>query len=74
MLHKELRWIEWQANQVYRTPTHNALPTRVIVDQFTPLLPKDSKEVNLQVKRRRAILNATTMMDPTLNLGGRKRG
>jgi hypothetical protein len=74
MLHKELRWIEWQGNQVYRMPTHNALPTRVIVDQFTPLLPKDSEEVNLQVKRLHAMLDAATMMDPTLNLGGRKRG
>jgi hypothetical protein len=30
----------------------------------------DSKEVNLQVKRLQAMLDATTMMDPTLNLGG----
>jgi hypothetical protein len=38
-------------------------------DQLTPLLPMDSKELNLQVKWLQAMLDATTM-DPTLNLGG----
>jgi hypothetical protein len=37
------------------------------VDQLTPLLPKDSEEVNLQVKRLHAMLDATIMTDLALN-------
>jgi hypothetical protein len=48
-------------------PVHNALASRVIVDQLMPLLPKDREEVNLQVKRLHTMLDATTMMDPALN-------
>jgi hypothetical protein len=33
------------------------------------LLLKDNEEVNLQVKRLHAMLDATTMMDPALNPG-----
>jgi hypothetical protein len=72
-LHEELDRIMWQGEQVYSTPTHNALASLVIVDQLTPLLPKDSEEVNLQVKRLHQMLYTTTMMDPTLNLGVEKR-
>jgi hypothetical protein len=50
MIHKELDRIEYQGEQVYCTPTHNTLASRMIVDQLTPLLPKDSGEVNAQVK------------------------
>jgi hypothetical protein len=46
MLHEEIKRIEWQGEQVYRTPTHNALSSQVIIYQLTPLLPKDSEEVN----------------------------
>jgi hypothetical protein len=50
-------------------PTDNALASRAIVDNLMPLLPKDSEKVNLQVKQLHAILDATTMTDPALNLG-----
>jgi hypothetical protein len=46
MISEEHGWIEYQGEQVYRTPAHNTLASRMIVDQLTPLLPKDSKEVN----------------------------
>jgi hypothetical protein len=45
-LHKEIGRIKWQGKQVYRTPAHNALASRVIIYQLTPLLPKDSEEIN----------------------------
>jgi hypothetical protein len=69
MLHEELGRIEWQGEQVYRTLAHNALGSWVIIDQLTPLLPKESEEVNLQVKRLHAMLDATKMTDPYLNPG-----
>jgi hypothetical protein len=74
MLQEELDQIKWQGGQVYHTPAHNALASWAIVDKLTPLLPKESEEVNLQVKRLHAMLDATMMMDTTLNLGVRRRG
>jgi hypothetical protein len=71
MLHEEIDRIKWQGEQVYRTPAHNALASRVIVDQLNPLLPKDSEEVNAQVRCLHAILDATTMMDLALDHGDR---
>jgi hypothetical protein len=73
-LHKELGRIEWQGEQVYHMPTHNALASRVIVDQLTPLLPMESEEISLQVKWLHAMLDAAIMMDPALNRGGGRRG
>jgi hypothetical protein len=55
-------------------PTHNALATWAIIDQLTSLLPKDSEEVNLQVKWLHAMLDAATMMDPALNPEAGRRG
>jgi hypothetical protein len=69
-LHEEIGQIEWQGEQVYHTPAHNALASQVIVNKLTPLLPKDSKELNAQVKHLHAILDAATMTDPTLHQGG----
>jgi hypothetical protein len=46
----------------------------MIIDQLTPLLPKDSKEVNAQVKRLQAMLDTSTMVDPTLAHGDRGQG
>jgi hypothetical protein len=43
----ELGWIKYQGEQVYHMLTHNTLASRVINDQLTPLLPKDSEEVNV---------------------------
>jgi hypothetical protein len=36
------------------------------IDQFTPLLPMDIKEVNAQVKHLKAILDTAIIVDPTL--------
>jgi hypothetical protein len=46
----------------------------MIVDQLTPLLPKDSVEVNAQVKRLQAMLDVATMVDPTLDRVDRRGG
>jgi hypothetical protein len=43
--------IEYQGEQVYRTPAQNALASRMLVDQLTPHLPKDNEEINAHVKR-----------------------
>jgi hypothetical protein len=51
-LQEDLGQIDWQDEQVYRTPAHNAMSSRVIVDKLTPLLPKDIEEVALQVNLR----------------------
>jgi hypothetical protein len=45
------------------------MASQAIVDKLTTLLPKYSEEVNLQVKRLHAMLNAATMTDLALNLG-----
>jgi hypothetical protein len=39
-----------------------------------PLLPKDREEVNAQVNCLHAMLDAATMMDPTLHRGDERRG
>jgi hypothetical protein len=46
----------------------------MIVDQLTPLLPKDSDEANAQVKRLQAMLDVATLVDPTLDHGEKRRG
>jgi hypothetical protein len=43
---------------------HNTLASRMIVDQLTPLLPKDNEEGNVRVKCLQAMLDAITMVDP----------
>jgi hypothetical protein len=50
-------------------PTHNALASWAIIDQFTFLLSKDSEEVNLQVKQLHVMVYAAMMTDPALHLG-----
>jgi hypothetical protein len=37
-LHEEIVRIEWQGEQVYRTPTHNALASQVIVKRLHAML------------------------------------
>jgi hypothetical protein len=74
MLSEELDRIDWQREQVYRTPTHNALTSRMIIYQLTPLLPKNSEEINVQVKNLHAMLDATTMVDPAQDRGDRGQG
>jgi hypothetical protein len=50
-LHKELEWLEWCGEQVYRTLAHNTVASWAIVDQLTPLLPKDDEQVVGKVKQ-----------------------
>jgi hypothetical protein len=45
----------------------------MIIDQLTPLLLKDSEEVNAQVKHLQAMLDVATMVDPALDRGDRGR-
>jgi hypothetical protein len=49
-IREEISQIEYQGLQVYRTPAHSAFDSRMLIDQLTPHLPKDNKEVNAQVK------------------------
>jgi hypothetical protein len=44
-------------------PAHNALASRMLIDQITTHLPKDNEEVNAHVKRLQAMLDAATMVD-----------
>jgi hypothetical protein len=46
----------------------------MIIDKLVPLLPKNNEEVNAQVKRLRAMLDAAIVEDPGLVLGDRRRG
>jgi hypothetical protein len=59
--------IEYQGEQVYRTPVQNALASRMLIDQLTPHLPKYYQEVTTHVKRLQAMLDAATVEDPRLN-------
>jgi hypothetical protein len=67
MIHEELGRIEYHGEHVYRTSIHNALASRMIINQLTPLLPKGSGEVNAQVKHLQAMLDAATMVDLALD-------
>jgi hypothetical protein len=62
-IQEEIGRIEYQGEQVYRMPAHNALASRVLIDQITTHLPKDNEEVNAHVKRFQAMLDAATMVD-----------
>jgi hypothetical protein len=44
-------------------PAHNTLASRMLDDQITPHLPKDNEEVNAQVKRLQAMLDAWMVAD-----------
>jgi hypothetical protein len=55
-------------------PAHNALALRMLIDQLTPHLLKDNKEVNAHIKHLQAMLDATTMFDPVLDHDDKVRG
>jgi hypothetical protein len=61
-----------KGEHVYRTPTQNALALRMTVDQLTLLLPRDSEDVNAQVKHLHAMLDMAIMVDLTLDHGDRR--
>jgi hypothetical protein len=46
----------------------------MIIDQLTPLLPKDNEEVNAQVKRLQVMLDAAIVVHPILERGDGVRG
>jgi hypothetical protein len=46
----------------------------MIIEQLIPLLPKDNEEVNAQVKHLEAMLDAATLVDPTLEHGDKGWG
>jgi hypothetical protein len=39
----------------------------MLIDQLTPHQPKDNEEVNAHMKRLQVMLDAATVVDPTLN-------
>jgi hypothetical protein len=67
LIREEIGQIKYQGEQVYHTPAHNALASRMVIDQLTPHLPKDNKEVNMHVKHLQAMLDTAIMVDPVHN-------
>jgi hypothetical protein len=63
----EIDRIEYQGEQVYHTLAHNALAIRMLIKQLTPHLPKYREEVNVHVKRLRAMLDVVSVVDPVHN-------
>jgi hypothetical protein len=53
---------------------HNALASRMMINQLLPHLPKESEEVNAQVKCLEAMLDAATVVDPVLKHGDGEHG
>jgi hypothetical protein len=53
---------------------YNAMASRMIIDQLTPHLPKDSEEVNTHVKHLQAMLDGAIVVVSVLELGDRVRG
>jgi hypothetical protein len=43
---------------------HNALASRILINQITPYLPKDNEKINMHNKCLHAMLNTATMVDP----------
>jgi hypothetical protein len=43
---------------------HNALVSRMLVDQITPYLPMDNEEINAHVKWLQVRLDAAKVADP----------
>jgi hypothetical protein len=60
-------WIKYQGEEVYHTPAQNTLASRMLINQLTPHLLKDNKEVNAHVKRLQPMLDVAIVVDPTLD-------
>jgi hypothetical protein len=73
-IQEEMGRIVYQGEQVYRTPAQNALASRMLIDQLTPHLLKDNKEVNADVKRLQAMLDTVTVVDLALDRDDEARG
>jgi hypothetical protein len=63
-LHMEVEWLEGHGKQVYQTPVHNVMVSHAIVNQLTPILPKDDGGAMGKVKNFYAQLEAAMLMDP----------
>jgi hypothetical protein len=59
-IREEISQNEYQGEQVHRMPAHNALASRMLIDQLTFHLPKDNEEINA--------------VDPVFNCNGEVRG
>jgi hypothetical protein len=70
-IHEEIGRIKYQGEQVYHTPTNNALASRMLIDQLTPHLSKDNEEVNAQVKRLQDMLDIAIIADLVLDCDDR---
>jgi hypothetical protein len=57
-------------------PAHNALASRMLVDQITPPphLPKDNEEVNMHIKCLQVMLDVAIVVDPICDQEDRDRG
>jgi hypothetical protein len=66
LIHEEIGQIEYQGEHVYRTLAHNALASRMLIDQLTPYLPKDNEEINMHVKLLQAMLDTATVVERKL--------
>jgi hypothetical protein len=64
LIHEEFCQVEYQGEQVYRTPAHIAFASRMLVDQITPHLPKDNEDVNAHVNQLQVMLDAAMVVDP----------
>jgi hypothetical protein len=63
-IREEFGQVEYQGEQVYRMLAHNALVSRMLVDQITPYLPMDNEEINAHVKWLQVRLDAAKVADP----------
>jgi hypothetical protein len=55
-------------------PAHNALASRMLVDQITSHLAKYNVEINTHVKRLQAMLDSATVADPVYDQEDRDQG
>jgi hypothetical protein len=46
----------------------------MLINQLSPHLPKDNEEVNAHMKRLQAMLDVSTVVDPTLDHDDEARG
>jgi hypothetical protein len=67
---EEIDRIKYQGEQVYRMLAHNALDSRMIIDQLGPLLPKDNENVNAPPGHARCSYHG----EPTPECGDRRQG
>jgi hypothetical protein len=50
------------------------LASGLLINQLTPHQPKDNEEVNAHVKHLQMMLDATTVVDPTLDRDAKAQG